>query len=326
MVGGEEKARQIIGGEFPDIPFLALPAYNIQYSGNRSNFMLKLVQQVPAILKVKQEEKTLLEKYINDYQIDGIISDNRFGLYAANKPCVYITHQLHIETGVNIFNAVSQRIHYSIISKFSECWVPDAAGGQNLAGKLSHPHKMPHLPVKYLGPLTRLKTGQAKIENDLLILLSGPEPQRSIFEEKIIRQLHQVRESTVLVRGLPHSEEKLLIENPRVKIFNHLKAAELNDWILSSKMVIARGGYTTIMDLAVIGKQALLVPTPSQTEQEYLCGYIAEKKYFLTQSQEQFGLTEAIERLSAAQCEIYPMPDGQLSQTIFDWLQKVKAK
>lgn len=289
--------------EFPSAVFLRYKGYGIEYSRKRKFFLTKLLVQSPKVILHVFRENQWLKKTVKRFSIDAVISDNRFGMYNRNIPCVYITHQLHIETGNRILNKIAGAIHYFFIKKYSQCWVPDFKEN-GLAGKLSHPDKIPK-NVSYIGPLSRFKNLRASTVNfDLLISISGPEPQRTIFEKKILFQLKKFSGKAILVRGLPSDSKK--IENfNHVQIENHLSSDILNQAIQQSKIIISRGGYTSIMDLALLKKQAVLVPTPGQLEQEYLCRYLLSKKYFLAIQQEKFELEDALKK--AAQFDFQPI-------------------
>ena len=73
---------------------------------------------------------------------------------------------------------------------------------------------------------------------------------------------------------------------------------ELNDLIKRSKVVIARSGYSTIMDLYALEKPAILIPTPGQSEQLYLSKHLRHKKQFIFQSQQKLNIPLALEELS----------------------------
>jgi UDP-N-acetylglucosamine transferase subunit ALG13 len=231
---------------------------------------------------------------VKDKSINAVISDNRMGLFHNKIPCVYITHQLIIKTGTHFTERFAQKIHYHYINKFSSCWVPDAKGAFNIAGALSHPATFPKIPVAYLGPLSRFEKKDVESKYDLCIILSGPEPQRTIFEKIILKGLHKVEGKICLVRGLPGETEMPELNNPSIEIKNHLAADELNNVILQSKIIISRCGYSTVMDLIKLQKKAILIPTPGQTEQEYLGGYLQEQKLFYCVDQNNFSLPEVL--------------------------------
>ena len=292
-LAGEKNTETILKKEFPQLPFILLRGYNVQYSKNKIFFFTKLLSQVPAIKRIILYEHKWLQKVVKDYEIDGVISDNRFGLYQGTTPAVFITHQLHIETGNKWLNILAQKINYSYINRFSQCWVPDVEAGSNLAGKLSHPSKRPSVPVKYLGIVSRFKKQEQKIVNDLLVVLSGPEPQRSIFESIILEQLKTYQGKVVLVRGLPSQLSNEFIAK-KLEVYNYLNAAELNIMMQQSAIVLSRSGYTTIMDLTILQQKAILVPTPGQAEQEYFASHLKQQGIFYTCIQEHFDLNKAL--------------------------------
>ena len=139
-----------------------------------------------------------------------------------------------------------------------------------------------------------MNTGAKKY--DLLISISGPEPQRTIFEKQILKDLRRYPAKVLFIRGLPEENEDLKHGNPLVEISNHLYAKQMNEAILQSNIIISRCGYTTIMDLVKLQKKAILIPTPGQTEQEYLAKYIMEKKLFYTVNQKDFELQNSLQQ------------------------------
>jgi uncharacterized protein (TIGR00661 family) len=292
IVAASGATKQLLQQEFPQLEFIELAGYNIRYSHSKWQ-IFTLIKQLPRVLKTVKVENKWLTQVIKTHNIQAVISDNRFGLYNHTVPCVYITHQLAIKTGNNFSNWLAQNIHYYFINKYSTCWVPDSSDAQNnLAGELSHPKRRPNIPVSYLGVLSRFKKDVVEKKYDVLFLLSGPEPQRSIFEKIVINQQKNTNQRILLVRGLPNSKDVLNLLNKNVTIHNHMLAAALNIAILQSKLVVCRSGYTTLMDLTVLQQKAVIVPTPGQAEQEYLAAYHTKNNSFYTTQQGNFNLSE----------------------------------
>lgn len=294
ICAGDDNTQNILKKEFPDLQILPLKGYKVQYASSKGWFLPKIICQLPYISSIISYEHEWLKKVVTEHHIDAIISDNRLGLYHQNTPCVYITHQLFIETGFHVLNRHVQALHFKYINRYSCCWVPDAADDDNLAGKLSHPARLPTTPVKYLGPLSRFQNESVPKINDILILLSGPEPQRTIFENILLRQLKSYKGEVILVRGLPSDTKAEIFTPSNVTCLNHLSAARLNRVILESKMIITRAGYTTIMDLVSLQQSAILVPTPGQCEQEYLADYLTGRGIFYSCSQQNINLNEEL--------------------------------
>ena len=294
LLTAEGDSAHLLRKEFPSLTILSLKGYKISYSKTKSFFKLKLFGQIPKILKAIKQEHTWLNQIIKEHKIDIVVSDNRYGLYNINIKSIFITHQLAIETGNAFTNWLVQKLNYRQINKFDQCWIPDEEAPFDLAGKLSHPKEMPVNLTKYIGILSRFKKETAEKNIDLLVLISGPEPQRTAFENMMLLQMTKVSFKMVLVRGLPGASNKIINTNKNLQIFGHLSATELNKLIQSSKIIIARSGYSTIMDLIALQQTAVLIPTPGQTEQEYLAIYLSTKKYFVAAQQRGFNLVKAV--------------------------------
>lgn len=304
LVAAEGSISKLLDNEFPGIRILPLPGYRIRYARNRLFFNWKLLWQMPRIGGIIKKEKSLLHDWVRSEGIDAVISDNRPGMFHASIPCVYITHQLHIETGNKAMSRYFSSLHRNLINSFDECWVPDLEEGKGLAGKLSHPELLPAIPVKYIGPLSRLKKTESTGTYDLLIMLSGPEPQRTIFENKLLKQAASLPLRIAVLRGLP-GDTTLPSHPSHINIFNHLPAEELNRMIGASSVVVARGGYSTIMDLAAMEKPAILVPTPGQAEQEYLSSHLGKEGIFITVAQSELDLKRDLAKTDA--CKTFPV-------------------
>jgi predicted glycosyltransferase len=298
IIAADGAVETMLKQQFPHLEFIPLPGYNIKYSKNKRWFKLMLLIQFPKILSAILKEHRWLNKVTKELAICAIISDNRFGLYHSSIPSVYITHQLFIKSGNPLTDRIATLIHRKYIKNYTQCWIPDYESKINLAGSLSHGTRLPSNAV-YMGCLSRFerrKTAENTVE--LLVILSGPEPQRSIFENILFEQLNTYRGRVLFVRGLPRQENNAaLLESgfaSNIVIKNYLGAAELNAAMQSAALVICRSGYTSIMDLVKLGCRAVLVPTPGQTEQEYLAAYMCGQQIFYTMPQQGFSLTQAI--------------------------------
>jgi uncharacterized protein (TIGR00661 family) len=294
---------QLLAQEFPDIEIKPIDGYKIKYSSDSSLFGSMLLQ-LPGILKTIRKEHHWLNKLLQEEYFDLVISDNRPGFWSKHTKCIYITHQLHIQSGKGKWlNHLLQKLHSSFMKKFYAVWVPDLEGEQNLAGQLSHPAKSFIKPT-YIGLLSRLEQDfTGKEGNDLLILLSGPEPQRTLLEQKLLKELIHYDGSATLVRGLPNSSDVIVNLPKHIISYNHLSANDLQTKMLASKLIICRSGYTTLMDLIRLNRKAILIPTPGQPEQEYLAEYMQEKNYFPSISQKEFVLEKALDKVRSFRYE-----------------------
>jgi predicted glycosyltransferase len=298
---GAQKA--VLQEEFPDLSFVEIPGFRIKYGKNRAFTLLKIIFAVPKILIGIKRENQWLRRFAGQEGIDLVISDNRFGLYGGVSRSIFVTHQLAIRSSLGgVADWLLRRMNYRYIRRYSVCWVPDREGDDNLAGKLSHPGKMPEVEVKYIGWLSRL-TAPAEDSGDigedavdLLILLSGPEPQRNLLEGIVLAQLMGGIGSVVVVRGLPRGGGAVTNVGGGVEIFDHLPARELTRVISRSLVIIARSGYSTVMDLVRLGRKAVYIPTPGQPEQEYLGDYLETKGWGVCVKQRGFDLHEAVAR------------------------------
>jgi hypothetical protein len=277
---------------------------------------LSIFRQTNNILKAIRKENAWLKKIIAEYRFDAVISDNRFGLFHASVPCIFITHQLAIKSPLgNWTEKILQKRNYKYINRFTECWVPDNNKEENLAGELSHPVMKPTSPVKYTGPLSRFESlvplrDESKKEH-LLIILSGPEPQRSIFENKIVKEISRYNGTATIIRGLPGSSS-LIPSTNMIQFYNHLPAGEMYKEMLKAEYVISRSGYSTVMDLAVMQKKSILIPTPGQTEQEYLSGYLQQKHFAFCIQQNKFSLVDALSNAKQFDYKFPGMNSGEI--------------
>ena len=314
LIAAVGNSAHLLRKEFPGLTILSLKGYQICYSNTKVFFKVKLFGQIPKILKAINHEHTWLKQIIKEYKIDIVVSDNRYGLYNSKIKSIFITHQLAIETGYAFTNWLVQKLNYRLINKFNQCWIPDDEAPFDLAGKLSHPKEMPIVPTKYIGILSRFKKDTTEKNIDLLVLISGPEPQRTALENMMLLQMTKFSLKMVLVRGLPGASNKNINTNKELQILDHLPATELNKLIQSSKIVIARSGYSTIMDLIALQQKAILIPTPGQTEQEYLAEYLSAKKYFVSAHQKGFNLVTEIKNLESVEWKTLPVPQNKKLQ------------
>jgi spore coat polysaccharide biosynthesis predicted glycosyltransferase SpsG len=294
VLAGDDAVATILKKEFPLCEFLPLKGYHIRYSKRKAFFMFKILSQLGRIRQSIKEEQLWLRKVVTQHKIDGIISDNRLGLYHPQIPSVYITHQLQIKTGTVIGNQIASALHRWYIHRFDACWVPDQQQKPGLAGELSHPGADLKIPVHYLGIISRFRKDPSLPKKGICVLLSGPEPQRTMLENCLLPQLAQLPGPISLVRGLPNNSEPLAVP-PNIQCYEHLPAQALNDLLNSTEMVVSRSGYTTIMDLVTLQTQAVLIPTPGQREQEYLANHLQTTGVFYSTEQKGFDLAAALQ-------------------------------
>ncbi len=302
IIGTDGKAEKLLKKEFPGLRFVSLPSYSISYS-KRKNLAVSLLKQAPKLIKVGNAENKIIEKIAIKHNIKLIISDNRYGCRHKNIHSIFITHVLNIlfPRTLSPLQFISFPIHRFFIKKFDECWIPDYDNDLNLSGKMSQNLSLP-IKQKYVGALSRfqnkpLPRSTEKIW-DLLIVLSGPEPQRSILENILLTQLKKLSFKSLFIKGLPDNQtikvKNLYKTEKKLTIISFLNSEQLYQCMSRSEMIICRSGYSSVMDLVALRKKALLIPTPGQTEQEYLGRYLMKKNLFFSVEQQHIKLEKNI--------------------------------
>jgi uncharacterized protein (TIGR00661 family) len=279
-------ALALLKKEFPYIKTLKLPSYEIEYSKDGKDFKWKLLKNLPKMMRAIWKEKKLVKKWIKKYDIEGIISDNRLGVISKKVPSVFMTHQLNVMTGNTTW--ITSLLHQNIIKKYTECWVPDFEGKPNLTGELGH-IKNADFKVKYIGPLSRFQKQDIPKKYDLMIILSGPEPQRSLLEEKLKIELLRYDGTVIFIKGIIEKNQ-IQEQIKNVTYYNFMNTRQLEKTFCESELVLSRSGYTTIMDLAKLGKKAFFIPTPGQFEQVYLAEKLLKENLVPCASQEDFKI------------------------------------
>ena len=287
VIAADGRPLHLLNTEFSELETVHFSSYNIRYS-KYLPMNVSMLLQTPKIMWNIKKENIKLNNIINQYKIDGIISDNRYGLYTNKVPCAFITHQLEIQTPY--FKKHIQKINYRYINKFDACWVIDNKKN-NLAGNLSKPSNLPKNTI-YIGNLSRFSYKKIEKRYDFLGIVSGPEPQRTVLEQKLIKALKDKKEKSIIVLGKPEINNTKKIGNLTIK--SHLKSEDLNTIILESNLIICRPGYSTIMDLQKLKSKAFLIPTPGQTEQEYLAKILLQKNICYYQNQNQFNFEKGV--------------------------------
>lgn len=325
ILAAEGAQAAVLQEAFPQLQLLPLPGYGIVYS--RSQVLLKVLRQLPRIAAAISAEHCWLQNIVEQHAIEAVVSDNRYGMWSPRCYNVLITHQLQpaLPAKWQWAQGLARRLFYQKIERFHEVWVPDVAQPEaGLSGIMGHPSVLPRVPVHYIGWLSRFAPALAALPSykyQLLVVLSGPEPQRSMLEEKLLQQLPQLQQPVLLVRGLP-LQPSLPKVPPMVTVVNHLPAAELQAAMLQSQFLLSRGGYSTLMDAFTLGLRCLFVPTPGQTEQEYLCQRLWQQRLAYTVSQQHFHLGNHLAAASRFGFRQPMVPPGNLHNFVGQWLKR----
>ena len=276
--------------QFPELNFIDFPNYQVKYSTS-NNQIFRFLISIPKIIIGTIKEHLKIKRIIKENKFDIILSDNRYGLWNRSTYNIFITHQLNIKlpAGINFFEPILNRITKDYINRYDECWVPDFKGEDSIAGELANPcNGIKNL--YYIGLLSRYKKQNETVfienEIDILFVLSGPEPQRTVFENIIYNQIKTRKEKFVLVRGTTKKRTNIY----HFPVYDLVDTETLLSLIVKSKTVVCRAGYSSIMDLIALNKNAIIVPTPGQTEQEYLAEHLKNKGFFNSVKQKEFTI------------------------------------
>lgn len=295
LIAADGRALALLKQEFPQLTFIEFKGYDINYS-DKIPMGLQMMLSAPKLIRGIRREHVQLNKIIEEYRIDTVISDNRYGCWSKKVKSIFITHQLMIKTPVGEKLLHNLVLHF--VKKYDECWIPDTAEHPHLSGDLAHKYDLLNNTF-FVGALSRFTKQEQQTTvptYDAMAIVSGPEPQRSVFEKIVLDEFKKNKIKGLIVCGkteLNQSRERF--EN--IEVINHLNANEMQEAILKSSVIVARSGYSTIMDLATLRKKAVFIPTPGQTEQEYLATLLAKHKIAGYQPQQAFNFKQALKEL-----------------------------
>lgn len=295
IIAGSGDSLELLRKEFPGFRFIDLPAYAPRYPVNGS-MAVRMARQLPHFVQVISSEHRVVGNIVQTEKVDLIISDNRYGCWSERVPSVFITHQSNVlmPKRFGLIQGLVRYVSEHLINRFQTCWIPDFPLGDSLAGALISFGKIGvKSDVQYIGWLSRFEPGNGHpdMQFDVVAIFSGPEPQRTAFENVVVPQLKTSGLRFRVVRGLPSAG----VASDDERVANFLTSSALQRCIESSVFVIARSGYSTVMDLQSLGKKAIFVPTPGQTEQEYLAARLMEKNIAFSVSQHDFDLETAMQ-------------------------------
>ena len=304
IIASGEEHLSLFRNELPGLTYINFTGFKPRYSRFFPQY-LSLLFKIPALLYHIIMEHHKLRRIIAEYAVDIIISDNRFGLWNRKVITVYVTHMplIPLPKYLKFIEPLGVYLHRQIIKKYSLCFIPDLPGNLNLSGRLSHGLKLPD-NVRYIGILSRfIEPEQPNDENPVkfphnTVILSGPEPQREILKQKLVILLKDKEPITVMFEGKPGNRGEIA-RNENIIFYSHLPAYRMKGIIASSDSILTRAGYTTLMELVSLNCTALIIPTPGQTEQEYLAEYLSEKGWFYTFSQDEIKAGMSIRKEKA---------------------------
>jgi uncharacterized protein (TIGR00661 family) len=319
IIAADNRPLYFLQTEFPNLKFIKFPGFSVSYPSS-GNMTLKMLWFAPSIIYHIFKENYQLKKFIKNHQIDAVISDNRFGLWNKKIPSIFITHQVKIKSP--IFENIINYLNSQIIARYYECWIPDTEN--KLSGELSKNYLLKSR-LCFIGTLSRFRKSEKKIDvkYQFAAIISGPEPQRTILENLIISELKKTKIKSVVLLGKTE-DLKEWNENENIDVFSHLPTSGLQQILEASEVIISRPGYSSIMDIARLEKKAIFVPTPGQTEQEYLAKFLSEKGMGIYFNQENFNLENCLPLLQT----IGPLKETEnelLSKKIKPFLEMIKS-
>jgi len=273
---------------YPQMESREMPSEEMRYGKSGAGLaLLKRALHQPGINKIQQ---AWIREIVAKEKINGIISDNLYGVYHHEIPSVIVTHQVGLL--VPVFKKAFDRKLAQWLDHFTEVWVPDLPGAASLSGKMTE-NAFLRIPKIFVGNLSRLRSvASAKKDIALTALISGPEPQRSLFEKEVLKLMKKTPGRKVLIRGILGGSTEKIADMTDMEVYDFLDDTALSEMIIRSEWVVCRSGYSTLCDLRVLGAKAVVVPTPQQPEQLYLARRGSEKGWF--QSTEQQLISKAI--------------------------------
>lgn len=295
LLASDGVALDLLKAECPHLPAFELPSYRIRYQS--PNMVRNIAWQLPRIAYAIRAERWETERLVSENSIQGVISDNRYGCFSRQANSVILTHQLHLRIPNRFLEWSANQVLRRALKKFDEVWVPDTADEPNLSGELSHGEPVIHPKIQFIGPLSRLQAGESALEYDVAVVLSGPEPQRTYLEQRLLEQAMPLPQKFIFIQGRTRAKEHHYASE-NVEVVSYFTSSELNEVLLASGIIVCRSGYSSVMDLAALGKKALLIPTPGQTEQEYLADFFARQNIFLVQKQDDIDLETGLEKVA----------------------------
>ncbi len=318
LIATSGDALQLLQMEFPSVTHFPLPSYSPRYSSG-NNMAWKILAQLPKFARVTHDEHEMVQEIVKSHDVDIVVSDNRYGCWSLSAKSIFITHQsrLLMPSGFRWAGPIVNFLLQRYIRKYDEVWVPDEPdSGLTLPFISSNIHNQ-----KFIGWLSRLEP-RAGLEKkyDLIALVSGPEPQRTIFEKVLTDQLTAIGLPSLLVAGEPGKSYRR--QQGNLQVVNHLSSEELTAALLSSEVVISRSGYSTVMDLIALGKKAIFVPTPQQPEQLYLAQYLHEHQIAPAMDQGHVDLSKALQSIASFKSlSAFSKGSGHLEQAVQNLLK-----
>jgi len=270
---------------FPELRQHIAPGYNVVYPRHGFNMGLWLLKNSAHLNAVMRYERRYAQEMVERHGYDILFSDNRFAFHSPKAYSIYMTHQRRIAfpPALAAFEGVGIKWHAMQMKKFDEVWVPDLEQAPGYAGALSHVDVAPR-PVTFVGALSRFSETTSVVGTpagtplNVVAIVSGVEPARTQFERQLREALACIPGRHMMILGKPSAPQKRWTEG-NIEFHNHLPTEEFKQAVLRANWVVSRGGYSTVMDMAVLGAKCIFVPTPGQYEQIVLARELSKAGY-----------------------------------------------
>jgi uncharacterized protein (TIGR00661 family) len=239
--------------------------------------------------RVIRHEHQQVQNIAADY--DFIFSDGRYGFYSRWTPSFILSHQIAFipPKGLRETSWLTENINIAALRKFDCLFIPDYPWPSlNLAGHLAHSQNLYRCPHRYIGVLSSYQQLDLEQDIDYLFVISGYLLEhKASFVQNLLEQALELPGRKVFVLGVVDQQDELYNRYRRDDLEIHMVASgALRQQLFNrANVIISRAGYSTVMDLVEYGKRALLIPTPNQTEQEYLAYYLGSQQYFTAGTQ-----------------------------------------
>ncbi|HEU5199804.1 MAG TPA: glycosyltransferase [Ktedonobacterales bacterium] len=274
IVGCDGPPLEVLRRELKDAcEVLRLPGSPIPMASTPLRFYTRYTLLLLPMWRSVSAQQARVERLVRERQIDLVVSDNRYGCYSRCAPSYLIAHGIRFipPFGEWWLGPSLEYFNYRAFHPFARLIVPDFAA-DSLSGALSHDLRfVASERLAYIGPLASVQSRSLAQDLDYFITISGPEPQRGMLERLLLEQVRHLPGRGVMTLGRPGVGS--LGWHGNCRVFGYLNRAEQEEMLNRARVVVSRSGYTTLMELAELGKRALLIPTPGQTEQEYLGAY-----------------------------------------------------
>lgn len=316
VLAGSGRSLDYLKGRFPEVEAFEIPDREVRYNPRGAAAAIWRRAFAQPILNDRQRK--FLSEEARYRRVTHIISDNVYGAYSPVLPSVLITHQLGPKAPA--MQGMAHRILARWMNRFDAVWIPDEEGDDSLSGDLAF-NRHYEGEVEWIGRLSRFGRGREALCNiSATALLSGPEPQRSIFEERVVEVFRDIPGRKVVIRGRTDLPKPDWGED--IECMDFADGVDLRNVLRRSSVVLSRSGFSTLCDLMALGCRACVVPTPGQSEQEYLADRVRAKKWFASTAQ---NTLTADTVLSASKLAMPPKGKSRLDEVLDAFLDSGKS-